>query len=133
MDSRPSCLALFATWLLAILMVTVIGIYGIAGLFPSLILLLVGQRIRGEHDRISAQRILQSQRWKAFFVAYYLLILGPIVVYSAIEHIYLSRLPVALFILMIGFPVVIAALVNDVTSCQKSKGKGDQKDNRSIF
>jgi len=122
MGGRPSCFALLATWLLAILMVAVINKYGTIGLIPGLILLSIGQFIRGEHDRICAQRILQSQKWKSFFATYYLLVLGPIVVYAAINHIYLSRLPIALFVLLLGFPVIFAALVNDVTTCREQQG-----------
>ncbi len=122
MGGRPSCFALLTTWLLAILMVAVIDIYGIAGLLPASILLLVGQGTRREHDRLCAQRIFQSQKWKSFFATYYLLVLGPIVLYAAINHIYLSRLPIAIFVLLLGFPVILAALVNDLSTCRKQQG-----------
>lgn len=105
---------------MVILIGTVVSINGIAGLLLGVILVKVGQPLREEHDRKCIKRILMSKKWKSFFVVYYLLILGPIVVYSAIEHIYLSRLPMAIFILMIGFPVIVAALVNDVQTCRKS-------------
>ncbi len=121
MENKPSCRALMTSWVLAILMIALVGIYGRTGLFFGLILLLVGERIRGDHDRLLVQRILQHQKWRIFFIGYYLLFLGPIVIYSVLEHIYLSNLPIALFVLMIGFPVIIAVLINDVTICLRNK------------
>jgi hypothetical protein len=123
MENKPSCRALMVSWLLAILMVAVISIYGRIGLFPGVILLLVAERIRGDHDDLFLQQIFQHQKWRIFIAGYYLLFLGPIVIYSVLEHIYLSDLPIALFVLMGGFPIIIAVLLNDVTTCLRNKSK----------
>jgi len=123
LENHPSCLSLLPTWLLAILMIIAINSYGVVGLMLGLVLLTVGQRVRGEHDQIFAKRVLQSKRWKAFFTIYYLFILGPIVIYSVLEHIYLSRLPVMVFVLLLGFPVIVAMLINDLSNCGNKQNR----------
>jgi len=128
MDNKPSCLSLVSTWLMAILIVAVVSKNGVVGLLLGFILVIIGQPIREEHDRKCLERILLSKAWKSFFVSYYLLILGPIVAYSVTKHIYLSRLPIAVFVIMIGFPVIVTALVNDITTCRNNWKLKSRKD-----
>lgn len=104
------------TWTVVIMMFVLNEKFGDAGLLVAVGLVAIAQRMRLAHDKALASRLWENQLWKGFTVTYYLVLLV-VAIITAMLEVRLANIPILYFAVMLLFPILAPAIVNDIRTC----------------
>ncbi len=116
MHSGISCGKIFVTWMVVIVMFVLNEKFGDVGLLVAVGPVAIAQRMRLPHDKALAARLWENRLWKGFTVTYYLVLLVVAIV-AAMRNVRLAHLPTLYFAVMLVFPILAPAMVNDIRTC----------------
>lgn len=120
----PTCRQLLLSWLLGAAAVLAMQEFGHAGVFATMLLIPVWERIRGAHDRHIADQLFRSRGAAPVLTAiYYLCVfIGAMHLVSHGER--LEALPFGELLVVLMLPVLLAMVAADHAVCRASEGGG---------
>jgi len=113
---RPDCGQLVVSWVLLVGAVTLMGSLGHMGFLLALPLMVIVQRVRGEHDRASLERYKQNSLYMGMALFYYLVVLTLAGV-SLMRHRDLLSMNFGLLMVVFFLPVMVGMLAADHAVC----------------
>lgn len=123
----PTCRQLLLSWLLGAAAVLAMQEFGHAGVFATMLLIPVWERMRGTHDRDIADQLFRGRGVAPVLTAIYYLCacIGAMVAVSHGER--FEALPFWEMLVVLMLPVLLAMVAADHAVCRERPRAGDRR------